>query len=169
MSLTFLFFGILAVLAIATAVICVSNKNPVVSAMALVAHFFMLAGLYLTLQAQFIAILQILIYAGAIMVLVIFVIMLLNLGDEEKLREKTKYRKILASLLGIGFIAMLCSVYLGGGLGNKATSPMAITIGAPAALGKELFTNYLFAFEAIALLLLTAIIGAVVLAKRKVD
>ena len=75
---------------IASGFVTITSKNPVVSAMALVFHFFMLAGLYLNMHAQFMAVLQVLVYAGAIMVLVIFVIMLLNLGDEEKLKEKNR-------------------------------------------------------------------------------
>ena len=85
-NLTFILFSILAVLAIASAVVTISTKHPVRAALALVFHFFMLAGIYLTLQAQFVAVMQILVYAGAIMVLVVFVIMLLNLGNDEYLK-----------------------------------------------------------------------------------
>ena len=130
MPIDYIVFGILAVLAIASAVITISSRHPIISAMSLVAHFFMLAGLYLTLQAQFIAVLQILVYAGAIMVLVIFVIMQKNVN------------------------------YL---------SPNALQNGTAAVISKVFFNSYLIPFEAIGLLLLTAIIGAVMLAKRKLN
>ena len=88
MTLATILFLILSIIAIATAFGTVAAKHPVVSAMNLVLHFMMLAGLYLTLNAQFIAILQILVYAGAIMVLVVFVILLLNLGKEDEAETK---------------------------------------------------------------------------------
>lgn len=169
MTASAIFFVILGILGIGSAVVTVSAKNPVVSAMALVVHFFMLAGLYLTLSAQFVAVIQILVYAGAIMVLVIFVIMLLNLGDEESLKEKFNARKwlavIFAGVLAIQFI----SVYLANPTGNNNLPAIAEEIGTPRAIGQALFTDYLFPFEAVSLLLLAAIVGSVILAKRKIQ
>ena len=169
MSLTFVFFGILAILAIASAVVTVSSKNPVVSAIALVFHFFMLAGLYLTLNAQFLAAIQILVYAGAIMVLVIFVIMLLNLGDEEKLKEKFNIRKVIAVLLACVMIIQFIMIYLMNGSKTQMIAKKAAEQSTIQSIGHALFTSYLVPFEAISILLLAAIVGAVILAKRKIS
>lgn len=169
MSLNFLFFAVLAVLAVASAIATIGSKNPVASALALVFHFFMLAGLYLTLNAQFLAVIQILVYAGAIMVLVVFVIMLLNLRKEEDLKEKLNFRKWVGLALVGAFAVQLAAVLLVNYSGSQILPASSMTNGTAQAIGKELFTNYLFPFEAISLLLLAAIIGSVVLAKRKVE
>lgn len=167
MSLTFIFFSVLAVLSIASAIVTIAAKNPVVSALSLVFHFFMLAGLYLTLNAQFIAAIQILVYAGAIMVLVIFVIMLLNLGDEEKLKEKFNIRKVIAVLLVSVMIIQFIMIYLLQKSGKIELAGNSAQLSTVQSIGHELFTNYLLPFEAIGILLLAAIIGAIILAKRK--
>lgn len=166
MSLEFILFIVLGVLGIASGLVTITSKNPVVSAMALVFHFFMLAGLYLNMHAQFLAVLQVLVYAGAIMVLVIFVIMLLNLGDEEKLKEKLSIKTFIAVLFGLVLLIQFVVLFLttSGNSGLKQSN-----IGSVEMIGNELFSNYLFPFEAISLLLLAAIIGSVILAKRKVD
>ncbi len=169
MSLSLILFSILAVFAIASAIITIASKNPIVSALSLVFHFFMLAGLYLTLNAQFIAVIQILVYAGAIMVLVVFVIMLLNLENEEQLREKFNIRKILAIIFAFALTIQLVSVFFGNKIGNEVLPAVSAEIGTAESIGLVLFTNYLFPFEAVSLLLLAAIVGAVVLAKRKID
>jgi NADH-quinone oxidoreductase subunit J len=137
--------------------------------MALVVHFFMLAGLYLTLSAQFLAVLQILVYAGAIMVLVIFVIMLLNLGDEEKLKEKLLSRQALGVALSIGLVVLLITMFITN-VNIKPFNPeIAAMNGTAQNLGKELYSNYIIPVEAIAILLTLAIVGALVLAKRKLN
>jgi len=168
-SLTFIFFTVLAILSIASAVVTISAKNPVVSALALVFHFFMLAGLYLTLNAQFIAAIQVLVYAGAIMVLVIFVIMLLNLGDEEKLKEKFSIRKVIGVLLVSVMIIQFILIYLLQTSGKIEISENFANLSSVQSIGQALFTDYLLPFEAIGILLLAAIIGAIVLAKRKLN
>ncbi|MBI5325058.1 MAG: NADH-quinone oxidoreductase subunit J [Ignavibacteriae bacterium] len=168
MNLTFIFFGILGILAIGSGIVTISSKNPVTSAISLVFLFFMLAGLYLVLQAQFIAVIQVLVYAGAIMVLVIFVIMLLNLGDEEKMKEKFNTRKGAGFLLGAILLMQLAVVFMAQPFGVKKASA-SLNQGTIEFIGKELFSNYLFPFEAISLLLLAAIVGAIILAKRKID
>lgn len=169
MSLQFIFFIILGALAIASALFTVINKNPVASAMSLVVHFFMLAGLYLTLQAQFLAVIQVLVYAGAIMVLVIFVIMLLNLGDEKAMKEKFNFRKALAVVFALLLVFQLVVVYFTQTGFYDSMPAEAVHNGTAQAIGAELYTNYLFAFEAIAILLLLAIVGAMLLAKRRID
>lgn len=167
MSLEVTLFIVLGIAAIASAIVTITNRNPVFSAIALIFHFFMLAGLYLNLNAQFLAVLQILVYAGAIMVLVIFVIMLLNLGDEEKLKEKLNIRKLTAYIFAFILIVQFAVIFTSKGFspdGHKGAH-----VGTVEMIGKDMFSNYLFPFEAISLLLLAAIIGSVILAKRKVD
>ncbi len=100
MSLEIITFIILALIGLASALMLILQKNPVYSALLLITHFFALAGFYLLLNAQFLAVLQILVYAGAIMVLFVFVIMLLNLQNEEALKDPFNLRKIVASILG---------------------------------------------------------------------
>ncbi|GIV54518.1 MAG: NADH dehydrogenase [Candidatus Kapaibacterium sp.] len=162
----FLLFGIGA---IATAIGTVTRRNPVAAAVNLIAHFFMLAGLYLTLQAQFLAVLQILVYAGAIMVLVVFVIMLLNLGNEEALREQFTLRKVLGVVLAAIFLLQIGVLVNARPTGALYQSPQAAALGTAESIGRALFTQYLFPFEAISLLLLAALVGAIILAKRKVE
>lgn len=169
MSLTFVMFIVLAILAIGGAVFTITSKNPIASAIGLVFHFFMLAGIYLTLKAQFLAVLQVLVYAGAIMVLVVFVIMLLNLRKNEALQEKFSPRKILALLFGAVFAVQMFMIFLLGP-GGKAELPESARItGSPGVIGRDLFSAYIVPFEAIGLLLVVAILGAVVLAKRNVE
>lgn len=148
----------------------ITRRSPVMSALYLILNFFALAGLYLTLHAQFIAVIQILVYAGAIMVLFLFVIMLLNLGDEKKLNEKISYKKITAAGLSFGLLMELLYIV------SYAKSDLPLThierateIGTVEYVGKALFTDFLFPFEVTSILLLAAIIGAVVLAKKKMD
>lgn len=169
MTLTVIIFAILAILGIASAVVTVASKHPVRSAMALVVHFFMLAGLYLTLSAQFLAVLQILVYAGAIMVLVIFVIMLLNLGDEEKLKDKLLSRQTLGIVLSVALVVLLITMFITNVNIKPYNAEIAAINGTAQNLGKELYSNYIFPVEAIAILLTVAIVGAIVLAKRKLN
>lgn len=169
MALSTFLFIVLGILAIASAIVTISHKNPVMSALGLIFHFFMLAGLYLNLNAQFLAVIQILVYAGAIMVLVLFVIMLLNLGDEEKLREKFNVRKGIAILLATSLVVQLIIVFFDNPIANNTIPEITKETGTVEGIGKILFTNYLFPFEAISLLLLAAIVGAVFLAKKRLN
>ncbi|MBK9184157.1 MAG: NADH-quinone oxidoreductase subunit J [Ignavibacteria bacterium] len=135
--------------------------------MSLVAHFFMLTGLYLTMQAQFVAAVQVLVYAGAIMVLVVFVIMLLNVGKEQPHRSGS-LRTTLGSLMALVLAVMIGIAVIARPTGKMDLSPKALEIGTTEAIGQSLFTTYLFPFEAVSLLLLAALIGSVILAKRHV-
>jgi len=145
------------------------RRNPVMSAIALIANFCCIALLYLLLQAQLLAVLQIVIYTGAIMVLVIFVIMLLNLGDEERLRERYDWKKIIGVVVVSGFLLeMLYLFVFSGSSGAQAFHPGAANIGTVENMGRALFGRFLLPFEVTSLLLLAAIIGAVILAKRKI-
>lgn len=169
MTIAILLFSILSILAIASAIITVASKHPIRSAMALVAHFFSLSGIYLTLNAQFLAVLQVLVYAGAIMVLVIFVIMLLNIGSEEKMVRKFQSVQYLAIGVAIAFALMLTTILIINFNTQQFNPNLEANIGSVESLGKLLYSNYLFPIQAVAILLTTAIFGAIILAKRKLD
>jgi NADH-quinone oxidoreductase subunit J len=168
MSLNTVAFFLFAVAAVATAITTITRKNPVTAATFLITHFFCLSALYLTLQAQFLALLQILVYAGAIMVLVVFVIMLLNLGKEgsaEALSTRGVIGIALVGVLTVQVVAML----MGRSSGLPEQSYRAEIMGTVQGVGATLFSDYIFPFEAVSLLLLAAVVGSVMLAKRKLD
>lgn len=170
MNLEVLFFYLLGALALASAVLMITRRNPVASVIFLILNFFALAGLYLMLHAQFIAVIQIIVYAGAIMVLFLFAVMLLRLADESQLSEKMTYRKAIAAGLAFGLflqIAYVIGIHGGGKFETQAEN--AAAIGTVEAIGMELFTNYLFPFEVISIILLAAIVGAIVLAKKRFE
>ena len=166
MSLDSVFFLVVAASAIASAFVVILQRNPIMSAISLIANFFCIALLYLLLKAQLLAALQILVYTGAIMVLVIFVIMLLNLGEEARLTERFDVKRIAAVVLITGFLLEM--LYIVAGNANQAPlSPRAEQIGTVEAMGSAMFTKFLLPFEVTSLLLLAAIVGAVVLAKKQ--
>ena len=170
MSLESIFFYLLAILALSSALLMVTRKSPVASVLYLILNFFSLAGLYLTLKAQFIAVIQVIVYAGAIMVLFLFVVMLLRLGDEKALAEKLTSRKLIA--VGLSLALFLEIAYILGIQGTERYSTQAqnaAVIGTVESIGTELFTNYLFPFEVTSIILLAAIVGAVVLAKKRFE
>lgn len=168
MNFEVVFFFIIAASAIATAVLMITQRNPIKSVLFLIVNFFCLAIIYLILHAQFIAIIQILVYAGAIMVLFLFVIMLLNLGDESKLIEKLSYRRLNAYILSaIVLLEIFIGLGLPFGMSNLALTEKAIEIGTVEAIGKSLYTEFLLPFEIVSMLLLAAIVGVIVLAKKK--
>ncbi len=171
MSLQLITFIILAIIGLASALMLILQKNPVYSALLLIMHFFALAGFYLMLNAQFLAVLQILVYAGAIMVLFVFVIMLLNLQNEEALRDPFNLRKIIASVLGLILLlqfAVFFFIKAKHDLDIKP-SPDSIQAGSVKNIGELLFTTYLIPFEITSFVLLIGIIAAIVLAKRKFE
>lgn len=170
MNLETLLFYILAVVSVVSAILVVTRRNPVTSALFLVLNFFTLGGLYLTLNAQLIAVIQILVYAGAIMVLFLFVIMLLNLGNIERLSEKISIRKMFG--IGLSAALLMVMIYIFGF--SAAALPegdlqRGVEIGTVEYIGERLFTDYLFPFEITSVLLLAAMVGAVILAKKKID
>jgi len=162
-------FILLAVLAVGSALAMVINKNTVNSALFLVINMVSLAGIYLLLNAQFLAVIQILVYAGAIMVLFLFVIMLLNVDDEERLFEKFRVKYFLAFFLGVAVLGQV--LY---SLGNIADilpeiSPDMAEVGTVEAVGDVLFTDFLLPFEMTAILLTAAVVGALVVAQHKIN
>jgi len=149
----------------------VFNNSPVGSALALIGMMLGLAGIFILQQAHFIAILQIIIYAGAIMVLFMFVIMLLNLkkGDDAGwiARERNLLLSVLTGLLAVGILYKISDVLFTAKMDTPATLPD--TFGTVAVIGETLFTDFVLPFEVASILLLAAMVGAVVLAKTKLD
>ena len=165
-------FYIFAAIAVVASVLVVGQKNPMHSVMLLITSFGALAGLYVLLDAPFTAVTQIIIYAGAIMVLFLFVVMLLNVPREDPappavsaLLGPTGIRigVILSLLLGAEIVWALSRI----GLGWFPQDPAAASVSSVALIGASLFTRHAFAFEATSVLILVAMIGAVVLARRE--
>lgn len=161
-------FYILGFGAVVAALLMVTSKKPVSAAMSLILVMFLLAGIYVLLNAHLIAALQIIVYAGAIMVLFLFVIMLLNIQEKE---GRLAVKKIMIQFTGIGIVGLLFII-----VANMVTidnslvkiGGVAKEFGTTKAVGKMLFTDYLLPFEIASILLLAAIVGAVILAKRRI-
>lgn len=170
MSLQALVFFVFAFIAIVSAILMITRANPVKSAIFLIINFLSLSIIYLTLNAQFIAIIQVLVYAGAIMVLFVFVIMLLNLQDEKRLSDKLDIRKTIAFLfvlLLFGRIALGLGKSVSGRFLSQAEN--SVEMGKIEFIGEKLFTSYILPFEITSLILIVAIVGSIVLAKRKFE
>lgn len=168
MSLPFLMFFACAALAVLGAVILILAREPIHSALALILVMISLAVLYLLLGAEFIAAVQVIVYAGAIMVLFVFVIMLLNAGEEER-TNRSKLAPYLGLPLGI-FLTLELAYWISrtamgstpvSGPGGPAQAASTLE------LSKMLFRDFLFPFEATSILILIAILGALVLARRE--
>ena len=167
-----LIFYPLAGLCVLFALGVVINKSPIGSAMSLIAMMLGLSGIFILQQAHFIAILQIIIYAGAIMVLFMFVIMLLNLkgqGEDKKWlsRDKNLLLTVLTGLLVTGVLYKIIKIIYSSEFNSPA--PLPESFGTVREVGTILFTKFVLPFEVASILLLVAMIGAVVLAKSKVD
>lgn len=156
-----------SVVTIVCALLVVLNRNPVYSAIFLVGSFFSLAVIYLLLEAYFLAVLEILIYAGAIMVLFLFVIMLLNVGREKAVRKPVNFQRAFSLILVVLLLSGAAGFVI---QGMDAPHPLgeSVSSGSVMAVGEALFTTYLFPFEVASLLLLVALIGTIYLAKKKV-
>ncbi len=165
-----LMFYIFGFGAVVSALLMVTNKRPVRAAMSLVATMSFLAGLYVLLDAHLIAVLQLIVYAGAIMVLFLFVIMLLNIEEKEGLLGVNTILLQFMGMLVVGllFVSMV-SLFKGEGSLLSSTVEIAADFGTTKAVGMKLFTEYLLPFEIASVLLLAAIVGAVILAKRRID
>ncbi len=160
-------FFVFAVPLVATALGVLWSRNPVYAAINLVAAFFCLAGIYVLLTAHLIAFMQVLVYAGAVMVLFLFVIMLLSLGDEHLVPEPSKRAMQWVGVAGAVALATVIGTAIWK-VGETAAANVDGTFGTVKAVGRVLFTEYLLPFEATSLLLLVAIVGAVVVAKERI-
>jgi NADH-quinone oxidoreductase subunit J len=166
----FFVFGAFAMTAIVASVLVIAQKNPIYSVLLLIASFGALSGLYVLLDAPFVAVVQIIVYAGAIMVLFLFVVMLLNAPHED-----TEHDLAIHAVARVGPLAFgaLLAVALGAELvwtferGNEAGYFGSASVSSVAAIGRSLFTDYAFPFEVTSLLILVALVGAVVLARRE--
>lgn len=160
-------FGAIATVAALSAIGVVAFPNAVRSALCLVVNFFMLAFLYFTLNCEMLGITQVVVYTGAIMVLFLFVIMLLNLGAPMALFERRDIKWIGAGVFGLALMALI-GTQLMRPLMNVSQVRSEPTFGSPQAVGLTLFSDYLYPFEIISVLLLIGIVGSILLAKRRV-
>ena len=161
-------FIVLAPLSVISALGMVLSRNAVYSALLLVVNFFCLAGFYVLLEAQFVAAVQVIVYAGAIMVLFLFVLMLLGVESQEALRETIRGQRPAAILLSLGLLVAIVGA-LAAGVFDAAPASLAAANqgGNVEAVGRLLFTRYTFAFETAGVLLVVAAVGALVLGKRQ--
>ncbi|WP_224243313.1 NADH-quinone oxidoreductase subunit J family protein [Hyalangium gracile] len=168
MNIEQVLFGAFAVLTLLSASLVIFAKSPISSAMALVSTFFFLAGIYVLLWAHTVAALQVLVYAGAIMVLFLFVIMLLNLG-EEAAGPRLTFSRILGGGAAIGlFVVLALAIARVPNRVQSLSLAQQQTFGTLRAIGESIFTTWLLPFEAVSLLLLVAMVGAVVVAKSRI-
>ena len=166
MSLFYQFhFYLFGLIAVASALLFVTRKSPVAAALWLVNTMFSLAAMYVLMDAHFVGVIQVLVYAGAIMVVFLFVVMLLNLGHADETTDfRGKWGRLAAGGLGLALAAQLLAL-------TRASVPRVepdaeVTRQVVAPLAQVLFTDQLVAFEVTSILLLTAIVGAVVIARR---
>ena len=159
------FFFLFAGLAIACAMSVVYQRNPLYSAVSLIGVFLSLACVYVILAAPFIAAVQILVYAGAIMVLVVFVIMLLNLEEEDTV-NRLRYLYAVGGGLGLILLVQTLFVFYAVSRAPKQEVDESVTVGKTLSIGTAMYTEYLLPVEIVGVLLLMAIIGGVILARR---
>lgn len=166
MSTTEILFFFLTALAIFSAIMVLVSKNPVHSVLWLIAVFFAISGHYILLNAQFLAIVNLIVYAGAIMVLFLFVIMLMNLNAETE-PQKHIWMKLAGAISGGCFLMMLVSlVRQSTEINGKKALMTEGNIGLIKNLGKALFSDYVVPFEITSVLFLSAMVGAVVIGKK---
>jgi NADH-quinone oxidoreductase subunit J len=162
-------FLVSAVLCLVASLMMVTRRNPIHSALWLIVSFFSLAVIYLTLNAQFIAVAQVIVYSGAIMMLIIFVIMLIHLESEFVTKRKLSGPKAIGAFITAILFLEIAAVVLSFGGRTAGTGAGARLTGSVAEVGSSLYGKYLFPFEIASILLLIGIVGAVVLARRGKD
>ena len=158
-------FYIFSGVSIISSLLLITRANPLMSALWLVLALAATAGIFALLSAPFLAVIQVLVYAGAIMVLFLFVIMLIQLGPQQLKPRFIRFGKIFGAALGIYFLLLI-----GFSLTSSTTMPavaLSVTFGDPGVLGELLMTKYLVPFEVISVMLLVAVVGTVVLGKKK--
>ncbi len=165
----FIIFILAALTSISCCLLVITQKNPVSAVLFLIMAFVAQAILFIQLSALFVAVLQIIVYAGAIMVLFLFIIMLLNLRRDEFGKDEHTFQRWVSVAFAVVLAAEFILVAVRGAdrtAGSIAPSP---AFGSVTSVGELLFTKYLLPFEATSMLLMAAILGAVVLAKRRLD
>ncbi|HVT84963.1 MAG TPA: NADH-quinone oxidoreductase subunit J [Chitinophagaceae bacterium] len=168
MSITQILFWFLSVLALFSALMVITSKNPVYSVLWLILVFFAISGHYLLLNAQFLAIVNIIVYAGAIMVLFLFVIMLMNLNKDNE-PQKNKWLKLAGALAGGCLLLVLVAALKNAETKSAVAEAGTGDIGLIENLGKALFHDYVVPFEISSVLFLSAMVGAVVLGKKEAE
>ncbi|MDZ4809519.1 MAG: NADH-quinone oxidoreductase subunit J [Bacteroidota bacterium] len=166
MNITQILFWFLSVVAIFSALMVITSKNPVYSVLWLIVTFFAISGHYILLNAQFLAIVNIIIYAGAIMVLFLFVIMLMNLNKETE-PQKNRWLKMAGAVAGGCLLLVLVAALKDTDIKQQQALVNEGSIGLIKNLGKELFTTYVVPFEICSILFLSAMVGAVVIGKKE--
>jgi NADH-quinone oxidoreductase subunit J len=165
-----LFFTIVAAVAVLSSILVITCKNPINSALALILTFFCLATFYVMLDAPFMAAIQVIVYAGAIMVLIVFVIMLLNVRSEAG--KRSNHAVVGSSILAFFVLFETCYFLFRSTPAKEGTGPLTMSIieqvGHTELIGKAMYSEFLLPFEITSLLLLVAIVGAVVLSKKKI-
>jgi NADH-quinone oxidoreductase subunit J len=164
--LTIPLFVLFGAMAIGCAVAMVAQRNPLYSAISLIGVFVSLACLYLTLQAPFIAAVQVIVYAGAIMVLVVFVIMLLNVEEEVRRPVRLHFLIPVSVVLAGVLVAEAAFMLKLGAAHVEPIAPLTSDVGLTASIGTGLFTTYLLPFEVTSVLILMALVGAITLARQ---
>ncbi len=168
---TWIIFVCASVLSLFCSIMMVTRKNPIHAALWLIVTFFSIAVIYLTLHAQFIAVAQVIVYAGAIMMLIVFVIMLIQLEAETIAKGKFSGAKVIGAFITIILFLEIVAVLVTfpRGAATASTVPATAALGSVASVGTALYGKYLFPFEIASILLLIGIVGAVVLARRRKD
>jgi len=164
-SLSFFYF--LSFLTILSALMVILSRNPIHSVLYLILTFFTLSGHYILLNAQFLAAVNIIVYAGAIMVLFLFVIMFLNIKQDHE-ESKTNLTKVAATIVGGTVFVILFGAYRKSVIPTYNPNDFDSQVGMIESLGKLLFSEYLLPFELASILLLAAMVGAVMLGKREI-
>ncbi len=163
-------FFVFATVAVVASLLVIAQRNPIHSVLLLIASFGALSGLYVLLQAPFVAVIQIIVYAGAIMVLFLFVVMLLNAPHEDTDFDERTHPLLRPGAMRLGgLLAVALVLELVWALTNAAESGRfgVERLVSVAAIGRVLFTEYAFAFEVTSVLILVAMVGAVVLARKE--
>ncbi|MBA2331056.1 MAG: NADH-quinone oxidoreductase subunit J [Bacteroidota bacterium] len=163
MSITEILFWLLSALSLISAILVISSRHPVYSVLWLIVTFFTISGHYILLNAQFLAVVNVIVYAGAIMVLFLFVIMLMNLNKDTE-PQKSRWLKMAGAVAGGSLLLIMVAALRT--TEKQMTEMGSGDIGLIENLGKVLFTDYVVPFEIASILFLSAMIGAVVIGKR---
>lgn len=166
MGITAILFWVLSVMALFSALMVITSKNPIHSVIWLILVFFAISGHYLLLNAQFLAIVNIIVYAGAIMVLFLYVLMLMDLKKETE-PQKNRWLKLAGAVAGGSLLLVLVAALRKADIGKDIAETRMGDIGLIENLGKILFTDFVVPFEISSILFLSAMVGAVMIGKKE--